>query len=59
MCARVRLNDIDDLPFHQVPTPFDVVGTSDVHFNDGYWFATYAPTAGISPSACGCTPTRT
>ena len=39
----MRLNDIDDLPFHQVPTPFDVAGTSDVHFNDGYWFATYAP----------------
>jgi hypothetical protein len=43
ICPRVRLNDIDDLPFHQVPTPFDVAGTSDVHFNDGYWFATYAP----------------
>ena len=39
----MRLNGIDDLPFHQVPTPFDVAGTSDVHFNDGYWFATYAP----------------
>jgi hypothetical protein len=43
MFRAVRLNEIDDLPFHQVPTPFDVAGTSDVHFNDGYWFATYAP----------------
>jgi len=38
----MRLNDFDDYPFHQVPTPFNVVGTSDVHFNDGYWFATFA-----------------
>jgi hypothetical protein len=38
----MRLNDFDDFPFHQVPTPFNVVGTSDVHFNDGYWFATFA-----------------
>jgi hypothetical protein len=37
----VDLHPIDDLPFHQAPTPFNVVGTSDVHFNDGYWFATY------------------
>ncbi|UGS35490.1 hypothetical protein [Capillimicrobium parvum] len=39
----MRLDDVDDLPFHQVSTPFNVVGTSDVHFNDGYWFAAYAP----------------
>ncbi|MFN8205598.1 MAG: hypothetical protein U0S48_23835 [Solirubrobacteraceae bacterium] len=39
----MRLDDVDDLPFHQVPTPFNLAGTSDVHFNDGYWFATYAP----------------
>ena len=39
----MRLDDVDDLPFHQAPTPFNVVATSDVHFNDGYWFATYAP----------------
>jgi hypothetical protein len=39
----MRLDDVDDLPFHQAPTPFNVAGTSDVHFNDGYWFATYAP----------------
>ena len=39
----MRLHDVDDLPFHQAPTPFNVVATSDVHFNDGYWFGTYAP----------------
>ncbi len=38
----MRLSPFDDFPFHQVPTPFNVVGTSDVHFNDGYWFATFA-----------------
>src|ERR671918_1395672 len=38
----MRLTDFDDFPFHQVPSPFNVVGTSDVHFNDGYWFATFA-----------------
>jgi hypothetical protein len=38
----MRLSDFDDFPFHQVPTPFNIVGTSDVHFNDGYWFATFA-----------------
>jgi hypothetical protein len=38
----MRLSAFDDFPFHQVPTPFNVVGTSDVHFNDGYWFATFA-----------------
>ena len=35
------VHPIDDLPFHQAPTPFNVASTSDVHFNDGYWFATY------------------
>lgn len=35
------LHPVDDLPFHQAPTPFNVASTSDVHFNDGYWFATY------------------
>ena len=39
----MRLTPFDDHPFHQVPTPFNVVGTSDVHFNDGYWFAAFAP----------------
>ena len=36
------LSDIDDLPFHQAPTPFNVLATSDPHFNDGCYFATYA-----------------
>lgn len=35
------LHPVDDLPFHQAPTPFNVASTSDVHFNDGYWFAAY------------------
>ena len=34
----------DELPYHQAPTPFHVAGTSDVHFNDGYWFAAFSPT---------------
>lgn len=38
----MELSDIDDLPFHQTPTPFNVLATSDVHFNDGYYFSTYA-----------------
>ena len=38
----MELHPIDDLPFHQGPTPFNVSATSDVHFNDGYWFATYS-----------------
>ena len=38
----MQLHDIDDLPFHQTPTPFNVLATSDVHFSDGYYFATYA-----------------
>lgn len=38
----MQLSDIDDLPFHQTPTPFSVLATSDVHFNDGYYFSTYS-----------------
>jgi hypothetical protein len=38
----MRLDDFDDFPFHQVPTPFNVAGTSDVHFNDGYFIAALA-----------------
>lgn len=38
----MQLSDIDDLPFHQTPTPFNILATSDVHFNDGYYFSTYA-----------------
>lgn len=38
----MRLYGIDELPFHQTPTPFHTVATSDAHFNDGYFFAFYA-----------------
>ncbi|MGG5149185.1 hypothetical protein [Alcaligenes aquatilis] len=38
----MQLSDVGDLPFHQAPTPFNVLATSDPHFNDGYYFATYA-----------------
>ncbi|MBL6749804.1 MAG: hypothetical protein ISP90_04745 [Nevskia sp.] len=38
----MQLSDIDDLPFHQAPTPFNVAATSDVHFNDGYYHAIFA-----------------
>ncbi|MGD9603864.1 MAG: hypothetical protein AB7O21_00885 [Gammaproteobacteria bacterium] len=39
----MRLSPFDDYPFHQQPTPFATVATTDAHFNDGYWFACYAP----------------
>jgi hypothetical protein len=39
----MRLSPFDDYPFHQHPTPFATAATSDAHFNDGYWFACYAP----------------
>jgi hypothetical protein len=39
----MKLHDFDDLPFHQHPAPFHMLATSDSHFNDGYFFATYAP----------------
>ena len=38
----MRLYAADELPYHQVPTPFHMVGTSDAHFNDGYFIALYA-----------------
>ena len=37
------LHDIDDLPFHQLPLPFNVAATSDPHFNDGSSFAFCGP----------------
>jgi hypothetical protein len=37
----MRLTVFDEYPFHQHPTPFHVPGTSDVHFNDGYFCATF------------------
>lgn len=38
----MRLYAVDELPYHQQPTPFHTVATSDAHFNDGYFFAFYA-----------------
>jgi hypothetical protein len=39
----MRLSPFDDYPFHQTPTPFATAATSDVHYNDGYFCAFYAP----------------
>lgn len=39
----LRLSPFDDFPFHQAPTPFATVATSDAHYNDGYFCAFYAP----------------
>lgn len=38
----MRLQPIDEYPFHQHPAPFNVPATTDAKFNDGYWFAFYA-----------------
>jgi hypothetical protein len=38
-----RINPFDDFPFHQTAAPIDIPEQSDRHFNDGYWFAFYAP----------------
>ncbi len=37
------LTSLDDTLWHQLPTTFDHVGTSDPRFFDRYWFACYAP----------------
>ncbi len=37
------LTSLDDTLWHQLPTTFDHVGTSDPRFFDRYWFAGYAP----------------
>jgi len=39
----MRLSAFDEYPFHQHPMPFHTVATTDAHYNDGYWFAFYAP----------------
>ena len=39
----MRLSGFDEYPFHQHPMPFNTVSTTDAHYNDGYWFAFYAP----------------
>ncbi len=38
----MKIRTFDEYPFHQAPTPFDIPATSDVHFNDGYFCATFA-----------------
>lgn len=38
----MKLTPFDEFPFHQHPTPFHIPFTSDVHFNDGYFCATFA-----------------
>jgi hypothetical protein len=38
----MRITPFDEYPFHQHPTPFGTVATSDSHFNDGYFLAFYA-----------------
>lgn len=37
------LTSMDDTLWHQLPTTFDHVGTSDPRFFDRYWFAAHAP----------------
>src|SRR3546814_794834 len=37
------LTPLDDTLWHQLPTTFDHVGTSDPRFFDRYWFAIYSP----------------
>lgn len=37
------LTSADDSLWHQLPTTFDHVGTSDPRFYDRYWFAAYDP----------------
>jgi hypothetical protein len=37
------LTALDDTLWHQLPTTFDHVGTSDPRFFDRYWFAAHAP----------------
>ncbi len=37
------LSPLDDLPVHQAFAPLPEPSTSDPHFNDGYYFAAYAP----------------
>jgi hypothetical protein len=37
------LSPLDDTLWHQIPSTFDHVGTSDPRFFDRYWFAVYEP----------------
>ena len=40
------LTPFDDTPWHQLPSPFDQVGTSDPRFFDRLWFAATDPAGG-------------
>jgi hypothetical protein len=40
------LTPFDDTPWHQLPSPFDAVGTSDPRFFDRLWFAATDPSGG-------------
>jgi hypothetical protein len=40
------LSPLDDMLWHQLPTTFDHVGTSDPRFFDRVWFAFYDPAGG-------------
>jgi hypothetical protein len=42
------LTRLDDTLWHQLPTTFDHVGTSDPRFFDRYWFAVYDPAGGTA-----------
>ena len=42
------LTKLDDTLWHQLPTTFDHVGTSDPRFFDRYWFAVYDPAVHLS-----------
>ena len=42
------LTHLDDTLWHQLPTTFDHVGTSDPRFFDRYWFAVYDPAGGTA-----------
>ena len=37
------LTKLDDTLWHQLPTTFDHVWTSDPRFYDRYWFAIHSP----------------
>ena len=42
------LSELDDTLWHQIPSTFDHVGTSDPRFFDRYWFAIYSGDGGVA-----------
>jgi len=46
LARRPLLTPMDDTLWHQLPTTFDHVGTSDPRFFDRYWFAASDPAGG-------------